>query len=126
MFAMMFPRLDRDVTTRMDHCIKAPFVVHPATKRCCIPIPDIDTWKPNMAPRISELVRQPPNPKDKSSSGRFGGGGDDDWLERREAEKRTAVLTPYVNHVNAMLHTAYPLKVFDWEGSAVVKTLRFY
>lgn len=77
-FAMMFPRLDGNVTTSMNHCVKSPFAMHPATKRCCVPIPDIDTWRPHMAPRISELCKPPVNPKDKPRVSAYAGA--DDWV----------------------------------------------
>jgi len=58
-FRVLFPVLDKEVTTRFHHFIKTPFAIHPGTKRCSVPIPDIDTWTPDMAPRISELVESP-------------------------------------------------------------------
>lgn len=34
---LVFPRFDRNVTTGMNHLIKAPFSVHPLTERICVP-----------------------------------------------------------------------------------------
>lgn len=102
-FTVMFPRIDERVTTDMSHCVKAPFVLHPSTKRCSVPIPDIDTWRPYMAPRISEIV-PPPKPPE---------GSPDMWRwkedERRRHEQGDA-LTPYVMHFRRMLLEAYPLQ----------------
>jgi DNA primase small subunit len=55
-YRMMYPRLDEDVTVKHHHLVKFPFVVHPGSRRCSIPIPDVDTWTPDMAPRLSELM----------------------------------------------------------------------
>jgi hypothetical protein len=112
-FRAMFPRLDARVTTGMDHCVKAPFVIHPSTKRCSVPIPNIDTWLPHMAPRLSELV--PPPPDDRIP----------DWVQEREAEQRGVALAPYVHHLQQVMNRAYPLQVLA-RPAAKVKTTQFY
>lgn len=125
-FTLLFPRLDEDVTSRMGHCIKAPFVIHPVTKRCSVPIPDVDTWTPDMAPRISDLVPVPVNDKNKS---RFqNGDGDDreDWLAKKEAAKRAMILDPFVRHVETMVRRAFPYKSNTGSYPANLATAKFY
>jgi hypothetical protein len=104
-FSVLFPRLDRAVTVAMNHCIKSVFVIHPDTKRCSVPIPDIDTWRPDMAPRISELVDVPMTAKQRQQQNR------PEWQLRKEAETRDAVLTQYVAHMCKMVAKAYPFQV---------------
>ncbi len=100
-FMLLYPRLDVAVTTSMTHCIKAPFVVHPESKRCCVPIPNVETWGPHMAPRLSELAVS----EDELANpyGWRGGGGQDEL-----AGGKGAVLTDYVNHLSEMLSRAFP------------------
>jgi len=97
----MFPRLDEAVTTNMDHCLKAPFVIHPATRRCSVPIPDIDKWLPHMAPRASELIPLPPDEKVPL------------WVQEKEAKRCDTALAEYVQHLYAVIHRAYPLAVVN-------------
>lgn len=92
-FYVMYPRLDAGVTTNMDHCVKAPFVVHPGTKQCSVPIPDIDTWLPHMAPRLSELGVALP-------------------FETRGYHPAPGkpVLSSYIKHLEHMVLQAYPMR----------------
>jgi len=101
-FALLFPRLDERVTIESNHCVKAPFVIHSATKRCCVPIPDIDTWKPDDAPRISDFVQR------KDDPGSF-------YEERQRA--KPVSLVPYEDHLKRMLKLAYPPIVNVVRGS---------
>ena len=99
LFTLLGPRLDRAVTTTPTHLIKAPFVIHPATKRVAVPIPDIDTWTPDKAPRISDILCFPCD-------------NDYGWhsQEEKERQRREAILSDYVFHVNTLLRQAYPPK----------------
>jgi hypothetical protein len=97
----MFPRLDERVTTGMDHLLKSVFAVHPSTKRVSVPIPDIDTWQPHMAPRISEVV--PPLDAAAPDSSNF-------WILEKVARERAMVLTPYIHHLQEVVQRAYPYK----------------
>lgn len=102
-FTLLAPRIDRNVTIMHNHCIKAIFVVHPTTKRVAVPIPDIDTWLPDMAPRLSDIVRLP------EISNPYG------WVPPGEdcAGGKGAALTSYVNHVLQMLDKAYPYTFYN-------------
>jgi len=60
-FAFMFPRLDVNVSTRMDHLLKLPFSIHPKTARVCVPFDPlhIDEFNPNAVPTVVEIVTNP-------------------------------------------------------------------
>lgn len=102
-FKMFFPRLDHNVTVQLQHPIKAPWVVHPTTKRLSVPIPNIDTWKPEDAPRISQIVEL-----DDEKANVYG-----QWEQRRAREERQAmgsILSQYVAPVTYMIQKAYPMR----------------
>ncbi len=106
-FRVLFPRLDENVTTVMNHLIKAPWVMHPETKRVSVPIPDIDTWKPEEAPRISQIVEPPEDAKDRDPYG---------FHRRRAMEERRAegvALSSYVAPVTYMVQRAYPRRGYQ-------------
>ncbi|PWN40000.1 prim-pol domain-containing protein [Ceraceosorus guamensis] len=55
-----YPRIDAEVSKHMNHLLKAPFVVHPATGRVCVPLDprQIHQFDPDSdAPTIGELFR---------------------------------------------------------------------
>lgn len=99
-FELLYPRLDGQVTTAMTHCVKAPFVVHPDSRRCSVPIPNIDTWRPDQSPRLSEVatsIEDLANPYGWSPDGRAAASG--------------AILTGYVNHMRDMISSAFPSSI---------------
>ncbi|KAI0233550.1 p48 polypeptide of DNA primase [Massospora cicadina] len=57
-----FPRLDVHVTTAMNHLLKAPFCIHPRSRKICVPIAttEFDTFDPDKVPTdflvLSELA----------------------------------------------------------------------
>jgi DNA primase small subunit len=57
-FALMFPRLDVHVSTAMNHLLKLPFSIHPATGKVCVPFnPDnLDSFDVNEVPLVTELL----------------------------------------------------------------------
>ena len=60
-----YPRLDIEVSKKLNHLLKSPFVVHPGTGRVCVPIdttsrPDaVDRFDPlTAAPTVQDLVAE--------------------------------------------------------------------
>ncbi|KAF1973311.1 DNA primase small subunit [Bimuria novae-zelandiae CBS 107.79] len=53
-----YPRLDADVGKKLNHLLKSPFVVHPATGRICVPIDPrkVDEFDPLSVPKVTELL----------------------------------------------------------------------
>lgn len=56
-----YPRIDADVSKHMNHLLKSPFVVHPATGRVCVPIEARDAAKfdpERDCPTVAMLLRE--------------------------------------------------------------------
>ncbi|KDD71679.1 hypothetical protein H632_c4578p0, partial [Helicosporidium sp. ATCC 50920] len=55
-----YPRLDVEVSRKMNHLLKAPFCVHPKTGRVCVPIDPAraDEFDPEAAPTVGQLLSQ--------------------------------------------------------------------
>lgn len=53
-----YPRLDADVGKKLNHLLKSPFVVHPATGRICVPIDPrrVEDFDPLSVPKVTELL----------------------------------------------------------------------
>ncbi|WIA32790.1 hypothetical protein OEZ86_005973 [Tetradesmus obliquus] len=59
-FAYSYPRLDVEVTKKMNHLLKAPFCVHPKTGKVCVPIDPEAAWDfdPDDVPTVQQLVQE--------------------------------------------------------------------
>ncbi|KAI1125235.1 DNA primase small subunit [Nemania abortiva] len=89
-----YPRLDIEVSKKLNHLLKSPFVVHPGTGRVCVPIDTnkLDEFDPMAVPTVQELRAEI-----DSWTGENGDGGKapEDW------EKTS--LKPYIEHFRSFV-----------------------
>lgn len=59
-FAYTYPRLDMEVSKKMNHLLKAPFCVHPKTGKVCVPINPAAVWEfdPDGVCTVGSLLNQ--------------------------------------------------------------------
>ena len=59
-FFYTYIRLDINVTTGLNHLLKAPFCVHPDTGKVCVPLDpeNLTSFDPSKAPLIQNLIKQ--------------------------------------------------------------------
>ncbi|KAG2490169.1 hypothetical protein HYH03_011299 [Edaphochlamys debaryana] len=87
--AHAYPRLDMEVSKKMNHLLKAPFCVHPATGKVCVPLepPAVDAFDPDAVPTVGSLLGE----LQAAAAAREAEGGDakppsEPWRETAMAE----------------------------------------
>ncbi|RYP79012.1 hypothetical protein DL770_006757 [Monosporascus sp. CRB-9-2] len=81
-----YPRLDIEVSKKLNHLLKSPFVVHPGTGRVCVPIDTrspgaLERFDPLAVPTVQQLVQEIDAWRDEG-----GGGWDGDGVKEESEE----------------------------------------
>ncbi|KMP05668.1 DNA primase small subunit [Coccidioides immitis RMSCC 3703] len=105
-----YPRLDAEVSKKLIHLLKSPFVVHPGTGRVCVPIDvkRVEQFNPLEVPTVAELLdeinawdmeHRPEATDTKMSAGDEDDGADgDDMKKRRLQDYEKTKLRPYIDY----------------------------
>ncbi|EON67919.1 hypothetical protein W97_07416 [Coniosporium apollinis CBS 100218] len=88
-----YPRLDAEVSKKLNHLLKSPFCVHPATGRVCVPIDTrrVEEFDPLGVPTATELLAQI---DEWARTHDDGGEGEEEKKKVQDWEKTS--LKPYV------------------------------
>jgi DNA primase small subunit len=87
-----YPRLDAEVSKKLNHLLKSPFVVHPGTGRVCVPIDTrkVEEFDPLEVPTVTQLLSEVDEWK-----------SDDE--EKKVADWEKTSLKPYVDYFRAFV-----------------------
>lgn len=87
----MYPRLDIEVSKHLNHLLKSPFCVHPATGRICVPIDTsrVDEFNPLTVPTATHLLEEIDDYDFKAT---------EDGAPERIADYEKTSLAPYIRY----------------------------
>ncbi|KAI8631847.1 prim-pol domain-containing protein [Xylariaceae sp. FL1651] len=95
-----YPRLDIEVSKKLNHLLKSPFVVHPGTGRVCVPIDTdhLDDFDPTTVPTVQELLAEIDSWKGEDNMKTEG-----DKEKRAPADWEKTSLKPYIEHFRSFV-----------------------
>ena len=115
-FEYTYPRLDIEVSKKLNHLLKSPFVVHPGTGRVCVPInaKRPEDFDPLEVPTIQTLLREIDEWQGNSEAEEEGTNGASEGDKVVHDWEKTS-LKPYIEQfrsfVGALLRDETPHKV---------------
>lgn len=111
-----YPRLDIEVSKKLNHLLKSPFVVHPGTGRVCVPIDTkaLEDFDPLGVPTVQSLLAE----IDTWKGGEDSDDGDDKSKVNIADWEKTS-LKPYVEQFRSFVSG-----IIKDEGAAKVKRER--
>lgn len=110
-----YPRLDIEVSKKLNHLLKSPFVVHPGTGRVCVPIDTkaLEDFDPLGVPTVQSLLAEIDSWKGGED------GEEDDKSKATVADWEKTSLKPYVEQFRSFVSA-----LIKDEGIAKVKRER--
>lgn len=110
-----YPRLDIEVSKKLNHLLKSPFVVHPGTGRVCVPIDTkaLEDFDPLGVPTVQSLLAEIDSWKGVED------GEEDDKSKATIADWEKTSLKPYVEQFRSFVSA-----LIKDEGIAKVKRER--
>ena len=114
-----YPRLDVEVSKKLNHLLKSPFVIHPKTGRVCVPIDAKrpESFDPLGVPVVTDLLSEIDEWDAERVKKEDGDGGEE---EKRLADYEKTSLKPYVEffkeHVAGLLREERGVKREREEG----------
>ncbi|KAI9685697.1 MAG: hypothetical protein M1822_004257 [Bathelium mastoideum] len=95
-----YPRLDAEVSKKLNHLLKSPFCVHPGTGRVCVPIDTskVETFDPFYVPTVTDLLAEI-----DAWSGDEAKEGNEEAKKVQDWEKTS--LKPYVDYFRGFVAT---------------------
>lgn len=119
-----YPRLDAEVSKKMNHLLKSPFCIHPGTGRVCVPIP-VRTWEgregetelggaaegfdPGSVPTVTQLL-----------------GEIDEWTRRSKEEGGAGTGTQDVQMDDGRNVESGQRKLQDWEKTSIRPYVEYF
>lgn len=110
-----YPRLDAEVSKKLIHLLKSPFVVHPGTGRVCVPIDieKLDDFNPLDTPTLFQLLDEinswnpsQANQQDKTPGSDSGSGQDETGTAakpRKIQDYEKTSLKPYIDYFRSFV-----------------------
>ena len=91
-----YPRLDIEVSKKLNHLLKSPFVVHPGTGRVCVPIDtkNLEDFDPLGVPTVHSLLEEIDS---------WEGDGQDEKTKSISDWEKTS-LKPYIDNFRLFVH----------------------
>ncbi|KAK7924273.1 p48 polypeptide of DNA primase [Apiospora marii] len=106
-----YPRLDIEVSKKLNHLLKSPFVIHPGTGRVCVPIDPrrLDDFDPLAVPTVQELLAEIDEWKDQE-------GDENPAVKEEDAEVKKEDGVPAAKRSN----------IQDWEKTSLKPYVEYF